>query len=56
MGDRLLYIGGVSAAIGGFLWLKGPPVNSAQFAFRVGVLVFGLILAGIGLAMKSKQR
>jgi hypothetical protein len=56
VGDKLLYVGGFCAAFGGFLWLKGPAVNSAQFAFRVGLLVIGLIVAGVGLVMKSKAR
>ena len=56
MGDKLLYAGGFAAAFSGFLWMKGPAVNSAQFAFRVGLLVVGLILAGVGLAIKAKAR
>ena len=56
MGDKLLYAGGFTAAFAGFLWMKGPAVNSAQFAFRAGLLVVGLVLAGAGLAMKAKAR
>jgi hypothetical protein len=56
MGDKLLYFGGFGAAFAAFLWVRGPAVNSAQLAFRVGLLVAGLAVAGAGLLLRSKDR
>ncbi len=55
-GDKLLYAGGFLALFSGYLWMKGPAVNSAQFTFRIGLLIVGLLLSVIGFILQQKGR
>ena len=56
MGNKLLYAGSFAALFSGYLWMKGPAVNSAQFAFRIGLLMVGLILSIVGFILQQKGR
>lgn len=55
---RLMGAGAFMAIFAGYLFSKGPAVNSQQFGFRVGLLAVGVVLgiAGLVLGARGQRR
>ena len=53
--DRLLTVGAFFSVFGGYLFMKGPAANNQQLAFRVGVVVLGLVLVGMAAILKARS-
>ncbi len=52
--DRLLTVGAFFSVFGGYLFMKGPAANSQQLAFRIGVVVLGLVLVLAAAILKTR--
>ncbi len=44
--DRLLTVGVFFTVFGGYLFMQGPAADDRQLAFRIGIVVLGLVLSG----------
>lgn len=54
--DRLLAVGAFLGFFGAYLsFFRGPAANQAQLFFRIGLAAVGLILAAVGLILKSSH-
>jgi hypothetical protein len=54
--DKLISAGAFFSLFSAYLFNKGPSANTAQYSFRVGTLVLGLLLLIAGIVLKAKNK
>lgn len=54
--DKLLCAGAFCTFFSGYLFISnGPASNTPQLAFRVGLLLVGIVLMAVSLVLKSRH-